>query len=173
MWIGDGKREKRIIAQVIIKTWWKGVAEQPLPRRWRKKASGGNEGGIPKGKEKRRGGKEGSRRWEGARGRGETGGAKIGKQAKVFRGSPFRGIERDGRRERRGNMTLGSEILSSPSSFYPAAQLKLRVRAPIFRFPPLEGDHTDVGIRGKQGAEDSGGSSFSSSQRTGGATTSF
>ncbi len=31
-------------------------------------------------------------------------------------------------------MTLGSEILFSPSSFYPAAQLKLRVRAPI---PPV------------------------------------
>ncbi len=77
-----------------------GVAAQPLPRRWRKKASGGNEGGIPKGKEKRRQG------WQQemgrSQGKGETGGAKIGKQAKVFRGSPFRGIERDGRRERGG-----------------------------------------------------------------------
>ncbi len=61
-----------------------GVAAQPLPRRWKKKASGGNEGGIPKGEEKRRGAKDGSRRWEEARGRGELEGQKLESKRKCF-----------------------------------------------------------------------------------------
>ena len=83
MWIGDGEGKKRIIAQVIIKTSWRKEKQRSRYRDdgGRRQAAETKEGFL---RGKRRGGKDGSRRWEEARGRGKLEGQKLESKRKCF-----------------------------------------------------------------------------------------